>query len=275
MPNSRILVRPLRALSEFQHCERIQQAVWGSAGVSGELLLVTAKNGGAVLGAFADTHLAGFLYAFLARRNGRLIHWSHLMAVEPEFRDRGLGLRMKIAHRRLALARGIHSVAWTYDPLQSRNAALNIHRLGAEVREYIPDCYGSFHSKIECGLPSDRFVAEWPLTRRRVEQALAGKRRAIAVSSLPCANEVGWKALTLPVNRRFRLDLSEPRLLVEIPADPDRMRDRDIELARRWRLAMRRVFQHYLGKGYRVTDFVSSGDENPRRAFYLLDRTSR
>ncbi len=275
MAGSRILVRPLRALAEFQQCERIQQTVWGSAGASAELLLITAKNGGAVLGAFSGGHLAGFLYAFLARRNGRLIHWSHLMAVRPEFRDLGLGLRMKLEHRRIALKQGVRTIAWTYDPLQSRNASLNIHRLGAEVREYLPDCYGSFHSKIECGLPSDRFVAEWHIASPHVENALGGRRPGVTLGALSAVNEVEWDARAFPLNRRLRLTLSDRRLLVEIPSNPDHMRALDLDLGRRWRLEMRRVFQHYFERGYRVTDFLSPPEEEPRRAVYLLDRSHR
>jgi len=272
MPGSRIIVRLLRTTAEFQDCARIQQTVWGSTGVSAELLQVTAKNGGAVIGAFTGNHLAGFLYAFLARRHGHLAHWSHLMAVEPGFRDRGLGLRMKIAHRVLALAQGVRSIAWTYDPLQSRNAALNIHRLGAEVREYLPDCYGSFPSRIECGLPSDRFVAEWQIARRHVEKSLANDRPAIPIAALPVVNDVEWEARAFTINRRLHLNLPERRLLVEIPADPDRMRALDLGLARRWRLETRRVFQNYFRKGYRVTDFIAPQND-PRRAFYLLERS--
>jgi predicted GNAT superfamily acetyltransferase len=272
MPGSRIIVRSLRVTAEFQECTRIQQIVWGSAGVSAELLQVTAKNGGAVIGALCGNRLAGFLYAFLARRRGRIAHWSHLMAVEPEFRDRGLGLRMKIAHRALALSQGVRSIAWTYDPLQSRNAALNIHRLGAEVRAYLPDCYGSFASRIECGLPSDRFVAEWQIASRHVEKSLAGERPAIRIAALPVVNEVEWDARGFAVNRRLHLNLRERRLLVEIPADPDRMRALDLNLARRWRLETRRIFQNYFGKGHCVTDLIAPPPGDPRRAFYLLER---
>jgi len=273
MPGSRLIVRLLRTTAEFQECARIQQAVWGSAGASPELLQVTAKNGGAVIGAFRGNHLAGFLYAFLARRHGRLAHWSHLMAVEPGFRDRGLGVRMKIAHRELALAQGVRSIAWTYDPLQSRNAALNIHHLGAEVREYLPDCYGSFPSRIECGLPSDRFVAEWQIASRHVAKSLADDRPPIDIDTLPVANDVVRDPRAFAINRRLHLNLVGRRLLVEIPADPDRMRALDLDLARRWRLETRRVFQNYFRKGYRVTDFIAPLRDDPRRAFYLLERS--
>src|SRR5271169_2538717 len=126
----RILIRQLKGQEEFRACERIQKAVWGSVGVSGELMSVTQKYGGAVLGSLVNGRVAGFIFAFLATRKGRLIHWSHLMAVESRFRDLGLGFRMKLAHRKLALGAGISSICWTYDPLQSRNAALNIGRLG-------------------------------------------------------------------------------------------------------------------------------------------------
>ena len=120
----RFQIRPLRSLEEFRACERIQLDVWGNLAVGSELMTVTAKYGGAVIGALAGSKVVGFIYAFLARRHGRLIHWSHMMAVEARVRDRGLGFRMKLAHRKTALEQGIKSICWTYDPLQSRNAAL-------------------------------------------------------------------------------------------------------------------------------------------------------
>ena len=168
----RVQIRLLKTLEEFRACERLQLDVWGSLAVGAELLGVTQKYGGAVFGAVAHSRVVGFIYAFLARRHGRLIHWSHMMAVAEGYRDRGLGFRMKLAHRRHALAQGLQSISWTYDPLQSRNAALNLTRLGARVVEFIPNCYGRFPSAIERGLESDRFVVDWRIASRAVERRL-------------------------------------------------------------------------------------------------------
>jgi predicted GNAT superfamily acetyltransferase len=273
MPGTSITVRPLRKLEEFRQCERIQQNVWGSTGVSSEALLVTQKYGGMVLGALAGRKLVGFLYAFLAHRSGELIHWSHMMAVEAGFRDRGLGFRMKLEHRRRALAQGIRSIAWTFDPLQSRNAALNLTRLGAHVDEYVPDCYGRFPSAIERGLPSDRFVADWRIGSRRVERRLRSRAPLPFSTALPRVNETEPDSRGLLVNRRLHLSLSARRLLVEVPAETDRMRALDMDLARRWRMEARRAFQRYLNAGYRLEDFLPPGAASGGRAFYLLHRT--
>lgn len=271
MSKPRLTVRLLEGQEEFHQCERIQKNVWGASGVSGEVLLVTQKYGGIVLGALAGGKVVGFLYAFLARREGELIHWSHMMAIEPGYRDRGLGLRMKLEHRRRALAQGLRSISWTYDPLQSRNATLNVARLGARVAEYIPDCYGEFPSLIERGLPTDRFVVDWRIASRRVERRLGGQQPAFT-ATLPRVNVTELRADGLLENRRVRLDLRQPRLLVEIPTHTDRMRLLDTTLARRWRLAMRRVFQHYLRAGCTIEDFLPPTPGRDGRAFYLLRR---
>jgi predicted GNAT superfamily acetyltransferase len=267
-------IRVLRRVEEFRQCERIQEAVWGNVGVSGELLAATQKYGGVVLGAVVGGKVVGCLYAFLARRHGKLIHWSHIMAVEPGCRDRGLGYRMKLAHRRLALAQGIKSICWTYDPLQSRNAALNITRLGARVEEYIPDCYGRFPSAIEKGLPSDRFVVDWRIAsagvEKRLREGLPPPRYDPA--RLPRANGTRLNAQGLIENVRVHLGLRAPRLLVEIPPNTDVMRSQGLKLARRWRTDTRRIFQHYFAAGHRVEDFLPPSPGNGGRCFYLLRR---
>jgi len=269
----RIQIRPLKTLEEFRACERLQLEVWGSLAVGAELLSVTQKYGGAVLGAVARGRVVGFIYAFLARRHGRLIHWSHMMAVEEGFRDRGLGLRMKLAHRRRALAQGLRSIMWTYDPLQSRNAALNLGRLGARVVEFIPNCYGRFPSAIERGLESDRFVVDWRIASRAVARRLReGPPRNSAGGRWPVVNETRRDAQGFLVNARLDLNLRAPRLRVEIPASTDAMRAQELPLARRWRLESRRIFQHYLAAGYRVADFLPPSDETGGKCFYIVRR---
>ena len=269
-----IVIRPLRNHREFSQCERIQRSVWGAAGVSGEVLLVTQKNGGMVLGALSGARVVGFLYAFLGRRAGRLIHWSHLMAVEPGYRDRGLGFRLKLEHRRRALEQGIRCIAWTYDPLQSRNATLNIARLGARAHEFIPDCYARFPSTIERGLPPDRLVASWEIASARVASRLSGEDPIPFSLAWPRANQTELNAADLLVNVRLNLTLRDPRLLIEIPTHTERMRSADLRLARRWRLELRRLLGGYFDAGYYVSDFVPADERTEGRVFYVLVRRS-
>jgi predicted GNAT superfamily acetyltransferase len=270
----RAQIRLLTRLEEFGQCERLQRTVWGNVGVSGELLAVTQKYGGVVLGAVVGGKVVGCLYAFLARRHEALIHWSHIMAVEPAYRDQGLGFRMKLAHRQLALARGIKSICWTYDPLQSRNAALNIARLGARVEEYIPNCYGRFPSAIEKGLPSDRFVVNWRIASlavaRRLREGIRSHRFRLA--SLPRANETRLNARGFAENTRIYLRLRARRVLVEIPANTEAMRSRDLKLAWRWRIAARKIFRQYFAAGYYVEDFLPPSSASSGKCFYLLRR---
>ena len=272
----KVQIRPLKTLEEFRACERIQRTVWGDVGVASEVLKVTAKYGGVVLGALAGERVVGFLYAFLARRGGQLIHWSHQMAVAPGYRDKRLGFRMKLAHRKLALAQGIKAICWTYDPLQSRNAALNITRLGGRVDEYIENCYGRFPSRIEKGLPSDRFVVEWPITSAAVAKRLAERRRDFTgYASLPRANEIRMTAAGFAESRRLRLNLLAARIATEIPANTDAMRAEDFHLAERWRLETRKIFVRYFSRGYRVEDFVAPNPSSGGRCYYILRRVKK
>jgi len=249
--------------------------VWGNLGAGSEVLQVTQKYGGVVLGAIAQGKLLGFIYAFLGRYRGRVVHWSHMMAVEKRHRDKGLGFRMKLAHRELALQEGIKSICWTYDPLQSRNAALNIARLGARVEEYLPDCYGRFPSVIEKGLPSDRFVVNWQIGSAHVARRLHGPWLRDVSLDLPRINETRRNGEGFLMNRRIGFSFAAPRLLLEIPANTDEMRVRALKLATQWRLETRRMFQHAFRSGCRVLDFVTMVRDGDRRAFYVLSGARR
>ena len=270
-----VSIRPLRDPSDFLQCERIQKEVWGTVSLSAEALRVVGDFGGMVLGCFEGGRLLGFISALLARRPGELVHWSFQMAVRKRHRDRGLGFRMKLAHRRLALKNGIRSICWSYDPLQSRNAALNIRRLRALPEEYAEDYYDHFPSLIERGVPSDRFLVRWkiasPVVERHLRKGTSGGSETLFASS-QVVNVTERLTNGFLTNRKVRLGLEARRLLVEIPCDTDRMRQKDLPLALDWRRVTRKLLPYYLRRGYRVTDFLEQGPASHARYFYLLEK---
>lgn len=266
-------IRLLAKHEDFKKCEAAQKSIWGGLSVAAEVMLVTQKAGGAVLGAFIKGRLVGFIYALLARRNEQIIHWSHMMGILPGYRSKGLGLQLKLAHRNLALSQGIKSICWTYDPLQTRNASLNLTKLGARVEEYIVDYYGRFHSSIERGLPSDRFVVNWRIASRTSTKLLAGEEGRTKIPDLPNINVTATNREGFLVNKKVNLNHRECGLLAAIPSNTDLMRTKDLPLARRWRLQTRGIFLNYLSKGYSVAGFLCGGEPHAEpKCFYLLRR---
>jgi predicted GNAT superfamily acetyltransferase len=166
-------------LDEFERCVELQGAVWGyDSGdlVPRRLFLLASKIGGQVVGAFNSTGLmVGFAMALPGVRDGRPYLHSHMLAVLPEYRNAGLGRRLKLAQRDDALARGFELMEWTFDPLEIKNAYLNIIKLGAVARRYAVDFYGPSSSPLQAGLPTDRLYAEWWLRSPRVEAVLGGE----------------------------------------------------------------------------------------------------
>jgi predicted GNAT superfamily acetyltransferase len=160
------------------------------------MFLLASRIGGQVLGAFAGETLAGFAMALPGYRGGHAYLHSHMVGVLPEHRNRGIARLLKLAQRDDALARGIELMEWTFDPLEIKNAHLNIARLGAIVRRYQRDFYGPSSSPLQGGLPTDRVYAEWWLRSRRVEQVLRGETPSFQVIdqvSVP-AEIYAWKA---------------------------------------------------------------------------------
>src|SRR5215469_5947891 len=163
--------------SEFNDCVGLQRAVWHFADldiVTADLLLLAAKTGGQVLGAYDGERMIGFAYSVPALR-GKLVYLhSHMVAVLPEYQNQGVGRQLKLAQRDEALSRDIKLIEWTFDPLEMRNAYFNIARLGVVIRRYEPDLYGITSSPLHRGIPTDRLFAEWWLDSARVKAILAG-----------------------------------------------------------------------------------------------------
>lgn len=166
-----LVFRDLAGMAEMQAAEALQRAVWGEGDKEdpADLMMVVQQEGGLVAGAFAGERLAAYLFAFPTATPG--VQHSHRLAVHPDFRGRGLGLRLKLHQRDWARAHGIHLVRWTFDPLRHVNASLNIGRLGATARTYYENYYGAM-AGINAGPPSDRLLAEWVVDRELPTPAL-------------------------------------------------------------------------------------------------------
>ena len=175
-----VSIRKCEALREMQACFALQKEVWKFSDaelIPVRIFVVASKIGGQVIGAFAGTddkkELIGFALALPGMRNGHSYLHSQMLAVRQQYRNGGLGRRMKLYQREDALARGIELMEWTFDPLEIKNAYLNIEKLGAIARRYSVDQYGLTSSPLQGGLPSDRLVAEWWMKSKRVEAVLA------------------------------------------------------------------------------------------------------
>lgn len=175
----------LRALTEsrqFHEAVDLQRIVWGFNDVEllpVRLFVVATKVGGQAFGAFDGNNMVGFLLSIpgLKSGGGSYLH-SHMLGVLPEYRNRGVGRMLKLRQREDALARGIRLVEWTFDPLELKNAFFNMERLGAIVRRYVENQYGTTTSPLHGGLPTDRCVAEWWLDSPHAEAVLAGRTPA-------------------------------------------------------------------------------------------------
>lgn len=281
-----ITVRPLSTVAEFHAVEAIQRAVWPGSElevVPLHVLTTVAHNGGLVLGAFEGERMVGFLFGFLGTDEGqrsrpaltRLKHCSHQLGVLPAYQGHHVGYQLKLAQRDHVAAQGVRLITWTYDPLESRNAHLNIAKLGAVCNTYRPDVYGEMADALNAGLPSDRFQVDWWITSPRVKERMFGQRAPLVLDSFTSAGAAvvnpsrpGANGLPHPAERIQAL--AGTLALIEIPTDFQAIKARDLELARAWRLHTRELFEAAFSNGYWVTDFFHEPIQGRERSFYAL-----
>jgi predicted GNAT superfamily acetyltransferase len=192
-----ITIHQLRAHEEFAEVVRLQQDIWGFQDVELlplRLFVVADKIGGQVLGGFDGSRMIAFCLCIPGLKSGGKYYLhSHMLGVLPDYRNTGLGRRMKLNQRQYALEQGVDLIEWTFDPLEIRNAFFNIERLGAIVRRYVPNQYGTTTSHLHGGLPTDRLVAEWWVRSPRVEAFCDGKplQRSITDAQIDVPGNIG------------------------------------------------------------------------------------
>lgn len=271
--------RRLESTEEFRAVVEVERDAWGLTAdntVPAPILRAFQDNGGLVLGAFEGPRLVGFTMGFLGREEGATFLYSHMTAVRRELQNRGLGLELKLYQREEALAEGLEEIRWTFDPLESRNAQLNIRRLGGLPDRYLPHYYGALEDSLNEGLETDRFRLVWRIASPRVRERIA------APPADPAHDLEEWKAsiplcetALRPSGARFPFRAHAPEgplVNVEIPADLGRLKTADPGSARHWRAVTREAFRGALDRGYRVDDFASLRIDREPRSFYLLRR---
>jgi predicted GNAT superfamily acetyltransferase len=195
-----VIIRNCQGLGELRACVSLQKEAWGFSDaelVPLRMFVVAEKIGGQVIGAFEGNELAGFALAVPGVRGGHSYLHSHMLAVRKKSRNAGLGQRIKLFQREDALVRGFDLIEWTFDPLEIKNAYLNIDKLGAIARRYTVNQYGITSSFLQAGLPTDRLVAEWWLKSKRAEDLLSlgikPQFRTVKTITVP-AQIYEWKA---------------------------------------------------------------------------------
>ena len=272
-------IKLLETPEEMSTVEALQRIVWQGSEtdvVPAHVFITAVHNGGLVIGAFAENQIIGFVFGFPGLESTpdgpRPKHCSHMMGIHPDHRDSGVGFALKRAQWQMVRHQGLDHITWTYDPLLSRNAYLNIAKLGAVCNTYRRSEYGEMRDGLNAGLPSDRFQVDWWINTRRVDRRLGKRpRKPLKLDNFSKAElqplyplhaaTTGW-----PRPPEHFSPLEGHLTLAEIPSDFSALKDADFSLARDWRFFSREVFETAFAAGYIVTDFVS----DQGRSFYVL-----
>jgi predicted GNAT superfamily acetyltransferase len=272
-----IEIRPFKSIDEFQKCVEFQAHTWGghfTERVPIAILKVSQRLGGIASGAY-DTkgQLVGFIFGMTGVQNGEVVHWSDMLAVKPELRNSGLGVRLKDYQRKALLAKGIRKMHWTFDPLESKNAYLNLNKLGATSKEYVRDIYGQTDSPLHSGIGTDRLVTTWildsPRTIERIQSEAPNSEAAQKVRHLSVFEVEKKHGLVRPMQPN--LNLAVPAVSIPIPLSIQSLKKASLELAVEWRVAVRDSLTTYITEGYEVTDLLRREDYSE----YLLLEAKR
>jgi predicted GNAT superfamily acetyltransferase len=256
-------VDELRGLGRLREMVELFGEVWGAEPES-MLPLATARalqHAGNYTAGAVDRdggHLVGAIIGMFGLRAGRLLLHSHIAGVRPPAQGRAVGFALKQHQRAWALAAGVGTVEWTFDPLVRRNTYFNVTKLGVRVAAYHPDFYGPMADALNAGEPTDRCVARWDLASPAAVAAAGGA----AAEPDRAALLAGGATVVLdeaPDGTPRAWAPTRGTLLAWVPADVVALRARAPQLAHSWRLALRATLERALGGGHALTGATRDG----------------
>lgn len=247
-----IVIRECAEIDELDNCVRLQRQVFGLPDLEispRRHLIVSRQAGGWTLGAFANERLVGFVHHLAAVSGNEIFGYSHMMAVDAAYQNRGVGARLKWSQRERAIHEGRSFIKWTWDPMQARNAYFNLNRLGVIVSSYAENFYGTDYPTSPVptgaepgGIDSDRLFAHWRLQSRRVKDL---------------ANGASTSGAAVP---------TKPEATIDIPANWTKLSQENPGQAKQEQLRVRHEFQQAFAAELIAAAFERSA-ERPR---YLL-----
>ncbi len=239
-----IIIRECTAIDELDSCVRLQREVFALPDLEispRRHLIVSRQAGGWTLGAFVAKRLVGFVHHLAAVRGNEVFGYSHMMAVDPAYQNKGVGARLKWRQRERAIQEGRSFIRWTWDPMQARNAYFNLNRLGVTASSYAENFYGTDYATSPAlsgaqpaGIDSDRLFAAWQLQSRRVKNL---------------ANGAAASSETVP---------GRPQAKIDIPADWTRLCKENPNQAKKEQLRVRQEFQNAFAAGLVAAAFERS-----------------
>lgn len=259
-----IEIRSLTTVEELQQIMDVEKEIWNFPPIPIHQTLTVAKNGGIILGAFVEEKMIGFLYSFPGFNGKSIYLCSHMLGILPPYQKQGIGAKLKRKQAELAKQFGYQFITWTFDPLESKNAYFNLHKLGAKGAHYEENYYGYLQDKLNKGLPTDRMIIEWDVRAETSKPEVEIKER----SFLLLKDEKLYPQIT----EQFEVLDTNPQnyWFVTIPNDFQQIKKTNIDLAHTWRLETRKVFQKLFSLDYEATDLIT--DEENRVCYYIFTK---
>lgn len=245
--------------------KEVEDAVWGMETVTPVHQTFTAlNNGGIILGAYDGEKMIGFLYSFPGFDGSKAYVCSHMLGLLPDYRRMGLGEKMKRKQAEIAKEKGFEMITWTFDPLESVNAYLNIHKLGAIGARFAPHYYGDLQDELNGGLTSDRIHIEWDLTSTGEK----GVSRLVPEQMLLTHAEDGSPQRTEAFHRMAN---EQEMWFMAIPPNFQHLKKENFALAKAWRKETSHIFQILFNQGYQAIDIIR--DEQKIRYYYVFAKS--
>lgn len=246
-----ITLKELTTIKELEQMELIEQGVWDMSPLPIHQTLTAIKNGGIIIGAFDDNKIIGFSYAFAGFKDGQTYLCSHMLGVEEDYRSKKIGEQMKQKQQEIAIRKGYKEIHWTYDPLETRNAYLNLTKLNGICSVYMENAYGEMQDGLNKGLPSDRFEIHWHIKSEHVSRKeIPDYLSAVALNKVSVSDNLPF--ITMFHNEQYKADVYS----LEVPKDFQNVKSKNQALALEWRMSTRKIFQELFAAGYAAVHLI-------------------
>jgi len=211
-----IEIRSLLNETEYTAANNLMKEIWGdeSPVIPPHFLKINQHIGALLLGAFHQKKCIGMVYSSPTVIKNQAAHWSYRLAVHPNYQDGAIGRHLKLAQRDWCIANGFFTLYWSFDPMISKNAHINLNKLDCKAVDFIENMYKGSGSPLHAGFDTDRLIVRWNLVKSlKNEHSPLLHFEAEDISAIP--STLHEYKIIIPENA-VELKQTDPALYVEL-----------------------------------------------------------
>lgn len=257
-------IKVIDTYNELRKIATIRSEIWPNDGaVALDHMKFISQHGGIVLGAYLQENLVGYVYSFPGYKQNQVYLILQNICILPSYQQQKIGEALMKRLKEEAKLLGYQEMVWTFEPLESVNAYVYLHKMGATSSVYIRNCYENDQDN----MPIDRFFTRWHIAQSYEPPSYTFEDLKEKAYNIQLSTNSSTSLLSFDPEKLEKNSF----LLIPVPANFSVL---PRQKAYEWRIQTQPIFEQIFKRGWEVFDLIKNPHSEQLIHYYSARKRS-